>query len=172
MEDKCASANTGMERDTNKHTIQQYASWILVLLFTSNWLRVTGISGSLIWSKTVKELIFNPCGEFRWSPEGPVSQVHSPHLHIGSPGIFSDLLRSVQMLKRVWGAESNRSYRTYSIPGKTAALVPEFAVEDPPSAELQPRFLCLQWRTCPWAEHYDDELDMNLFVNNKNVNRS
>ena len=28
------------------------------------------------------------------------------------------------------------SYRTYSIPGKTAALVPEFAVEDLPSAEL------------------------------------
>ena len=30
------------------------------------------------------------------------------------------------------------SYRTYSIPGKTAALVPEFAVEDLPSAELKP----------------------------------
>ena len=29
------------------------------------------------------------------------------------------------------------SYRTYSIPGKTAALVPEFEVEDLPSAELQ-----------------------------------
>ena len=36
------------------------------------------------------------------------------------------------------------SYRTYIIPGKTAALVPEFAVEDLPSAELQPRFLRLQ----------------------------
>ena len=35
------------------------------------------------------------------------------------------------------------NYRTYSIPGKTAALVPEFAVEDLPSAELQPRFLRL-----------------------------
>ena len=32
---------------------------------------------------------------------------------------------------------------TYSIPGKTAALVPVFAVEDLPSAELQPRFLQL-----------------------------
>ena len=38
---------------------------------------------------------------------------------------------------------------TYSIPGKTAPLVPEFAVEDLPSAELQPRILHLQWRTCP-----------------------
>ena len=48
-----------------------------------------------------------PCGEFRWSLEGPVSQIHSPHLHIGAPGIFSDLLRSVQMLKRERGVESN-----------------------------------------------------------------
>ena len=34
------------------------------------------------------------------------------------------------------------SYCTHSIPDKTAALVP--AVEDLPSAELQPRFLHLQ----------------------------
>ena len=34
------------------------------------------------------------------------------------------------------------SYRTYSVPGKTAVLVSEFAVEDQPSAELQSRF----WR--------------------------
>ena len=35
------------------------------------------------------------------------------------------------------------SYRTYSVPGKIGALVPECAVEDLPSAELQPRFLLL-----------------------------
>ena len=29
--------------------------------------RVIGISGSMIWSKTLMELIFNYCGEFRWS---------------------------------------------------------------------------------------------------------
>ena len=73
-----------------------------------NWgRRVIGISGSLIWSKTLMELILNPCGEFRWNPEGPVSKIHSPPFLIGAPGIFSDLLRSVQMLKREWGAESN-----------------------------------------------------------------
>ena len=49
----------------------------------------------------------NPCGEFRLSSEGPFSHIHSPHLHVGAPGIFSDLLRSVQMLKREWGTESN-----------------------------------------------------------------
>ena len=30
------------------------------------------------------------------------------------------------------------SYRTNSAPGKTEAMVPEFVVEDLPSAELQP----------------------------------
>ena len=49
-----------------------------------------------------------------------------------------------------------KQHRTYSIPGKTAALALDFAVEDLPSAELQPKFLRLQWRTCPWAEHSDD----------------
>ena len=56
-------------------------------------------------------------------------------------------LGSVKMLKREWGAESNGNYRTYSIAGKTAALVPEFVVEDLTSAELQPRFLRLHQRT-------------------------
>ena len=75
------------------------------------------------------------CGEFRWSPEGPVSQIHSPHLHVGAPGIFSDLLRSVQILKRARGAESNGKLSHLFILGKTAALVPEFSVEDLPLAE-------------------------------------
>ena len=82
-----------------------------------------------LWSgkKTLMELIFNHCGEFWWSPEGPISQIHSPHLDAGAPGIFTDLLRSVQMLKREGVGKSMGSYHTFSIPGKTAALVPEFA---------------------------------------------
>ena len=91
--------------------------------------RLIGISGSLLWSKTLVELIFNPCGEFRWCPEGPISQIHSPQLQAGDPGIFSDLLRSVQMLKRELGAESNWKLPHLFIPNKTATLVPEFAVE-------------------------------------------
>ena len=94
--------------------------------------RVIGISGSLIWSKSLLELIFNPCDKFRWSPEGPVSQVHSPHLHAGAPGIFSHLLRSVQMLKTEWCAECYWKLPHLFIPSKTATLVPEFAVEDLP----------------------------------------
>ena len=53
------------------------------------------------------------------------------------------------MLKREWGAKSNGKLRTYSIPGKTAALVLEFAVEDLPSAELQPTIRALAVKDLP-----------------------
>ena len=63
---------------------------------------------------------------------GPNYQIHSPHLQAGDPGMFSDLLRSVKMLKGEWGAESNGKLLHLFIPSKTATLVPEFAVEDLP----------------------------------------
>ena len=77
------------------------------------------------------------------SGEVRVSQIHSLHLHIGSLGIFSDLLCSVQMLKREWGEESNGKLPHLFIPSKTATLVPEFTVEDLPlskTAALVPEF--------------------------------
>ena len=74
------------------------------------------------------ELIFNPCGEFQLRPEGPDSQIHSPHLHDGTPGSFQ--IRSDA--KEEWGAESNGKLLHLFIPSKTATLVPEFAVEDLP----------------------------------------
>ena len=61
-----------------------------------------------------------------------------------APEIFSDLLRSFHMLKREWGAENNGKLPHLFIFSKAAAWVPEFAVQDLPSAELQPRFLSLQ----------------------------
>ena len=87
-----------------------------------------GVSGSVIWSENPMELIFNPRGKFRWSPEGPVSQIHSPYLHAGCLGIFSDLLRSDQMLNRECDAESNGKLPYLFIPSKTATLIPKFAV--------------------------------------------
>ena len=102
-----------------------------------------GIYGSRMWSKTLMELIFNPCGEFQRSLEGLVSQIHSPYPHTGAPVIFSHLLRSVQMLKTEWGAESNGKIPHLSIPSKTAAWVPEFAMEDLPlsrTAAFVPEF--------------------------------
>ena len=89
------------------------------------------------------ELIFNPCGEFRLSFEGPDSQIHPPHLQVGVLGIFSDLLWSVQMPKREWGAENSGKLPHLFIPSKTATLVPEFAVEDLPlgrTTALVPEF--------------------------------
>ena len=89
------------------------------------------------------ELIFNPCDEFRLSTEGTVSQIHSPNLHVGTPGIFSDLFRFVQVLKWEWGAESNGKLPHLFIHSKTATLVPEFAVEGLPlgrTAALVPEF--------------------------------
>ena len=59
----------------------------------------------------------------------------------------SDLFRSFKVFsdaKRVWRAESNEKLLHLFIPGKTAALVPEFAVEDQPSAELHRCVLHLQ----------------------------
>ena len=50
--------------DTEEHKI----NFTVNIYYTSNLLRgrrVIGISGSLIWSETLMELIFNPCGEFR-----------------------------------------------------------------------------------------------------------
>ena len=77
--------------------------------------------------------------------EGPVSQIHSPHHLVGTPAIFfrsykvcSDAKEGVGMRK------ATEIHHSYSIPGKTSFLVPEYAVEDLPSAELQPRFLFLQ----------------------------
>ena len=71
--------------------------------------------------------------ETLWSsPEDSVSQIHSAHFHVGAPGIISDLLRSVQMVKREQGAEINGKLPHLFIPSKTATLDPEFAVEKLP----------------------------------------
>ena len=98
---------------------------LYLFIYCIRWRRVIGISGSLMWSKTLMELIFNPYGEFQCSPEGPVRQMHSPHLHVGAPGIFSHLLRSVQMLKQ----------REATAPIQSMV-------------KLQPWFLSLRWKTC------------------------
>ena len=60
--------------------------------------------------KTLIELIFNPCSEFRWSREGPVSHIHSPHLHGGAPGIFWDLLRFVYLY--IWWFRARQHLRS------------------------------------------------------------
>ena len=86
---------------------------------------------------------------FRWSPESLSSPPRCSLVPLGS-------FKSI----RIWldaneggVRKATGSYRIYSVPGKTAVLVSEFAMENLPSAELQPRFRHLEWRTCPWAKH-------------------
>ena len=79
-------------------------------------------------------LIITPVVNFGEVGE-PVSQIHSPHLHAGAPEILSDILRSVQMLKKEKCVKAMGSYRNYS------SLV-----------KLQSWLLSLQWKTCLWAE--------------------
>ena len=105
--------------------------------------RVIGISGSVIWSKTLMELIFKLCGESRWSPKCPVSQIHSPLLHAAVLQGTFQIFKSIQMLEWEWGAENKGKLPHLSIPSKTVAWVPEFAVEDLPlssTVTLVPEF--------------------------------
>ena len=65
------------------------------------------------------------------------------------------------MLKREreWGGKSNGNLPHLSIPSKTAAWVPELAVEDLPlsrTAALAPEFAT---KDLAWAEDYDDDDD-------------
>ena len=80
-----------------------------------------------IYRKRERERVVNFGG-----PEGPVGQIHFPHLHARAPGIFSDLFRSVEMLNTEWDAESNGKLPHLFIPSKTVTFVPEFAVKDLP----------------------------------------
>ena len=51
--------------------------------------------------------------------------------------MFSDLLRSVQMLKRERGAESNGKLPHLSISSKSADWIPEFVVEHLPLSRTE-----------------------------------
>ena len=101
--------------------------------------------------------IINPCGKFQWNPEGPGSQIYSHHLLIGAPGIFSDLLRFVLMLKRERERGVRKATGSYCTYSSLVKLQPRFLTLQCKTslwAELQPWCLSLQWLTCPWAEHW------------------
>ena len=81
--------------------------------------RLIGISGSLIWSKTLVELIFNPCGEFRCR-----------RAQLAKSTLLTSTLVSLESFKvcsgakeRKWGAESNGKLSHLFTSSKTAAWV-------------------------------------------------
>ena len=60
--------------------------------------------------------------------------------------IFSDLLRSIQILKTEWGVESNGKLPHLSIPSKTAARGPDFAVEDLPEFAVKDLMMIMTFK--------------------------
>ena len=68
---------------------------------------------------------------------GGSSQIHSPHLHIGAHGILSDILRSVQMLKRE--RERGGCRKQWEATATIQTLV-----------KLQPWLVSLRWKIWLW----------------------
>ena len=92
-----------------------------------------GISGSLIWSKTLMELIYlTPVVNFGEVRRAQLDKSILLTSTLVPLGFFRYFKVSSDDKERVGVRKATRSYRTYSIPGKTAALVPEFPVENLP----------------------------------------
>ena len=102
---------------TNNSWILLCPSWTCIFIIIIYWGGEGWLGFLDLWSGqiTLMEVIFNPYGELRRSPEDSVNQIHSRHLHVGAPGIFSYLLRSVQMLKREGVRKAAERYRTYLV---------------------------------------------------------
>ena len=79
-------------------------------------------------------ILFNPWGEFQWSLEDPVSQIHSPYLQVGAPGIF---VRSFNVCSDAKGRVG--CGKQWEATAHIKSLV-----------KLQPWFLSLRWKTCLW----------------------
>ena len=91
-----------------------------------------GISGSLIWSKTLMELIFNPLvnfGNVRRAQLAKSTLLTSTLGILGSIQIFFQVSSGARV--RV-GCGNQCAATTRIIPNKTATLVPEFAMKDLP----------------------------------------
>ena len=80
------------------------------------------------------ELIFNPVVNFGEVRRAQLAKFTLLTFRLMPLTSFSDLLSSVQMLKREWVRRATGSYRTY------LSLV-----------KLEPWFLSLQWKACLWA---------------------
>ena len=90
-----------------------------------------GISGSLIWSKTLTELIFNPCGEFWGSPGNPVNQTLSSPPRLCPWDFFRSCNACSDANERVWCEKQ----REATAPIRSLVKLPRW-------------FLSLWWNTC------------------------
>ena len=108
--------------------------FIFVMLWSYRGRRVVRIFVSLIKSETLMELMFNPCGEFWWNLEVPVSQICSPHLHVRALG---GLFRSFKVCSDAKERAGCGRQREATVP--IQSLV-----------KLLLWFLSLRWKTCLW----------------------
>ena len=93
---------------------------------------VIGISRSLIWSKTTMELIFNPVVNFGKVRRAQLAKSTSSPPRWCPWDLFRFFKVCSNSKERERGCGKQRKLPHLSIPGKTAALVPEFVVEDLP----------------------------------------
>ena len=113
--------------------------WYFAILMNKWGRRVIRIAGSPTWSdqkpwwNCYSTHVVN-FGEV-WRAQLAKSTLIST---LGPLGSFQNFLRSVQLLMREWGAESNGKLQLQLV-------------------KLQPWFLSLRWTTCHWAEHSHDE---------------
>ena len=61
------------------------------------------ISGSLIWSKTMMELIFNPCGEDRRAQLAKTTLLTSTMVALGSIKVCSDAKERERGVRKAMG---------------------------------------------------------------------
>ena len=122
-----------------------------------------GVTGD--WDFQISDLVKNPDGSDYLSPIVNFGKVR--RAQVAKSTLFTStlvplesfqiFLRSVQMLKREWGAESNGKLPNLFILSETATCFLSLRRKTCLWADLQPWCLSSQWKNCPWAEPSDDD---------------
>ena len=119
-------------------------------MFVRGGRRVIGISGSLMWSKTLMELIFNPVVNFG---EVRRAQLAKSTLMTSSRCPW-DIFRSFKVCSDAKERVGCGKQPHLFIPSKLQPSFMSLQWKTCLWAELQSWCLSLQWRTCPWAEQW------------------
>ena len=116
--------------------------------------RVIGISGHWSGQKPWWNWYLTPAVNFGEVRRAQLAKSTLLSSSLVPPGIFSDLLRFVLMIKREWVQKARGRCRTFKSLVKLQPWFLSLQWKTCLWAELQPWCLSLKWRTCPWAEHW------------------